>query len=214
MIHPDTELRLAGGGIGYGVFATRPIARGTVTWTRCAFDRVFDAAEVRAMAPGYREVLSNYAYIDAGGRFVLCWDLARYVNHSCEPTSLGVGPDVEIAVGDIAAGDQLTSEYGALNPVASLVCRCGAQTCRGVVRADDAVRYGGEWDARVRSALPAAIHVDQPLWPFVAEPDLLRSIIDGRLPLPTHRAYYRETSGRPSSAPATSGLWRFAEDLT
>lgn len=34
MIHPDTELRFINPEIGYGVFATQFIPRGTITWVR------------------------------------------------------------------------------------------------------------------------------------------------------------------------------------
>ena len=34
MIHPDTELRFISDEVGYGVFATALIGRGTITWVR------------------------------------------------------------------------------------------------------------------------------------------------------------------------------------
>jgi len=189
MIHPHTELRRVSEAIGYGVFATRRIPRGTITWTLCALDRVFPPAAVAAMDPIYQSILARYAYLDADGQFILCWDLARQINHSCEPSNLAAGPAADIAVRDIERGEQLTCEYGVLNTV-TLECRCGAPACRGVIRADDAVRYGDAWDRRVREALPLARTVDQPLWPFVKDKDALEAILSGRAPLPRHRDYY------------------------
>lgn len=74
MIHPHTELRYIDDEIGYGVFATRFMPRGTITWTLDAFDHVFTPAQVAAMAPAYQEIVANYSYINAAGNFVLCWE--------------------------------------------------------------------------------------------------------------------------------------------
>jgi hypothetical protein len=90
MIHPHTELRFISDAIGYGVFATRPIPRGTVGWTLCLFDRIFTPAEAATLPRAYQQVLAKYGYIDAAGDYVLCWDAGRYVNHGCEPAMLGV----------------------------------------------------------------------------------------------------------------------------
>ena len=135
MIHPDTELRFISDAIGYGVFATRPIPRGTVVWTLCRFDRIFTPAEAAALLPAYQQVLARYGYIDAAGDYVLCWDAGRYVNHGCEPSMLGVGAEVEIAVRDIQTGDHVTCEYGGLNLTNPMPCRCGSPRCRGTMLA-------------------------------------------------------------------------------
>ena len=37
----------------------------------------------------YQKYLATYAYIDDDGLYALCFDNGRYMNHSCEPTSLG-----------------------------------------------------------------------------------------------------------------------------
>src|SRR5881296_1655598 len=49
MIHPDTELHFVDPEIGYGVFATKPIPRGTVIWTLCELDALSSPEAVRAM---------------------------------------------------------------------------------------------------------------------------------------------------------------------
>src|SRR5437660_1035687 len=106
MTHPSTELRWINDAIGHGVFATAAIPRGTITWALDEFDLVLDPAQVTACHALQRVVLEKYAYIDPRGNWVLCWDHARYINHSCEPTSRGVGPSFEIALRDIAPGEQ------------------------------------------------------------------------------------------------------------
>ena len=115
MLHPATELRFIDERIGYGVFTTRPIPRGTITWARDALDRSFTREAIDAMEPPYRAILDKYTFVDASGLYVLCWDIARFVNHSCDPTCLAPGYDFEIAVRDVAAGEQLTDDYGSLN---------------------------------------------------------------------------------------------------
>lgn len=45
----------------------------------------------------------------------MCWDWGRYMNHSCAPNTLGLGPYADVAVRDIHPGEQLTCEYGMLN---------------------------------------------------------------------------------------------------
>ena len=189
MIHPDTELRFIDGDVGYGVFATQPIPRGTIVWTLCRFDRVLTRDEVSALPPAYQNVLARYAYVDREARYVLCWDFGRYVNHSCEPSMLGLGPDLEIVVRDVKPGDHLTCEYAALNLTSRMACHCGAPTCRRVVGRDDVLREWPEWDALVAATLPLVSQVSQPLAPFVSDPHRLADWIHGRLPAPSHREY-------------------------
>jgi hypothetical protein len=146
---------------------------------------------------------------------VLCWDLGRYINHSCHPTSLGIGEDIEIAVRDIHVGEQLTSEYGTLNVTANLQCRCGASTCRGVIRGDDLLHHWQEWDALVQQTLALVTHVPQPLWPFLTAPASLLAILTQKEPMPSHLQAY--SSQQPAGTPptqegtaSTQGLWAFA----
>lgn len=212
MIHPHTELRFIDEEVGYGVVATQSIPRGTLTWTLCEFDRTFTPAQVAAMSPAYREIVENYSYIDAEGNFILCWDLGRYVNHSCAPTSLGVGPDLEIAVRDVHPGEQLTSEYGTLNLTASLRCRCGAHNCRGTIRGDDLLNHWREWDALVRAAFPRVAEVFQPLWPFLKNPEILTAMLNGRAEIPSHLTSHFLHREPPDCAPhdresGKTGLW-------
>jgi hypothetical protein len=190
MIHPATELRFINDDIGYGVFARRAIPRGTVLWVLCRLDMVFTAAEAAAFPPPYRPILDRYAYTDGRGRVVLCWDHGRYVNHSCDPVMLGVGNDVEIAVRDIAAGEELTCEYATLNPTEAMVCHCGAGACRGVVGPDDVLTLWPDLDRRVAATLPSARAVAQPLLPYMDDAEAFWACVDGRAPLPSCRDYH------------------------
>jgi uncharacterized protein len=167
MLHPHTELRFVNDTIGYGVFATKLIPKGTITWARDDLDQGFQPQEVSAFGKEYQDILEKYTFVDRTGEAVLCWDLARYINHSCDANCLGAGYEFEIAVRDIHPGEELTDDYGTLNLRELFTCLCGRQNCRSVVRPDDLTRLWEEWDRKLRSAFPLIQHVAQPLLGFL-----------------------------------------------
>ena len=60
----------------------------------------------------------------------------RFINHSCAPnTFFRCTPErAEIyALRDIAAGEELTVDYGESQHDGKLPCRCGAARCRGAI---------------------------------------------------------------------------------
>jgi hypothetical protein len=105
MVHPHSELRLINDAIGQGVVATRSIPRGTITWVFDPLDQIFDAAKSTRLPALLKPLFDKYSYVNGKGEMVLCWDHARFINHSCEPSCLSTGFDFEIAVRDIAAGE-------------------------------------------------------------------------------------------------------------
>ncbi len=206
MIHPHTELRFISNEIGYGVFATKFIPRGAITWALCHFDQIFTPAQVEALPPAYQRIIAVYCYVNAEGDHVLSWDLGRYVNHSCDPASLGVGDELEIAVRDIHPGEEITDDYGALNLATNMRCRCGAPNCRGIIRRDDVLRHWQEWDAKTMSAFSQSAKVPQPLLPFLKNKEVLEDILGGRAEIPSHLSYYCPRSAAPYSC-APEGEW-------
>ena len=189
MIHPDTELRYKNADVGHGVYATRAIPAGTIVWALCPLDRRFTPAERAALAPASRDLLDLYAYVDAAGDFILCWDHGRFVNHSCQPAMVGLGPDMEVAVRDLAPGDELTCDYGSLNLLQPLACRCGAAACRGQIGASDLLRIAGELDSAAAQVLPQVGHVPQPLMRFVRDAAPLFDWLAGVAQPPSSRSY-------------------------
>lgn len=169
MVHPHTELRFVSPLIGYGVFATQFIPKGTVVWVRDELDQTFTQEQVDSMEPHYRAILDKYAYIDYRGMHVLCWDHSRFFNHSCNATCMCCGFDFEIAVRDIHEGEQLTDDYGTLNLREHFPCACGEPDCREFVYPDDMERWHHVWDEKVRAVFPLIPHLDQPLWPLIRE---------------------------------------------
>jgi len=209
VIHPDTALRFVSPEVGHGVFATRRIPKGTITWGLCHLDHVLTPARRRDLPPAYTEMIQTYSYMTSRGDAVLCWDFGRFVNHSCDPATLSVTEEMEIAVRDILPGEQITDDYGMLNIIAELECRCGAPGCRGVVRSDDVLRLGDAWEARVREVFALAPRLPQPLVPFLREARLLSDMLAGRAPLPRpadfcvpSKAVWAEGNGSLSAAPA------------
>lgn len=105
---------------GLGVFAAEPIPRGTQVWRFTpGFDLELDPAEVERQPKRFREKLLHYGYVDPRlDRYILCCDDARFLNHSDWPN---LEPDftldrhgVDIAVRDIRAGEELTTDYAFL----------------------------------------------------------------------------------------------------
>jgi len=82
MIHPHTELRFISNEIGHGVFATKLIPAGTITWVLDKLDRVFTSTEFQALDPVYQNILDYYTFRNNKGQYVLFWDNGRYVNRS------------------------------------------------------------------------------------------------------------------------------------
>jgi hypothetical protein len=194
VIHPHTALHFRDETIGYGVFATRHIPRGTIVWVRDPLDQTITvgaAAELPAMC---RKVLETYAYTDQRGDLLLCWDHGRYVNHSCAASCLSPGYEFEIAVRDIAEGDELTDEYATFSLDRSFECSCGAPHCRKTIRPDDVTRYGDAWDAAVREAFAFTPRVEQPMWSLVAEAAEVERAMRGEIALPSCRVHVRPAS--------------------
>jgi hypothetical protein len=126
------------------------------------------------------------------------------VNHSCDPNCLSAGYDFEIALRDIAAGDELTDDYGSLNLEYDFECRCGSARCRTLIRPGDLLTFGDAWDRLVAEPFALIPSVPQPLWPFLEERDaveealarrrpasITRNFVDGAALLSTHPSLTR-----------------------
>lgn len=103
---------------GLGAFAAQPIARGAPVWRFTpGFDLDLDPRELERQPEHFRKVLLHYGYLDLRlKRYILCCDDARFINHAAEPTLAsdysGDRYGVDVAVREIAAGEELTIDYG------------------------------------------------------------------------------------------------------
>lgn len=126
---PHLELRDSGTH-GLGVFATAPIARGTLVITHRGIERHLTHVpdDMRAM--------------QIGPGLWLCQDLENdspdnYLNHSCEPNVGFVEGSLSMfALRDIAVGEEILWDYStSMNEAGWRVkCYCGAAACRGEIR--------------------------------------------------------------------------------
>lgn len=166
MIHPDTELRFISPEVGYGVVAKKFIPKGTITWALDELDREFTSKQYHEMDETYKEIIEFYSFRNNLGNYVLCWDNARFVNHSFNSNCLTTAYDFEIAIRDIEAGEQLTDDYGYLN-ISEPFRGIDEGTKRKVVYPDDLLRYAPVWDKKLVAGLVKFNDVNQPLKKFV-----------------------------------------------
>jgi SET domain-containing protein len=130
---------------GTGVFATRPIRKGT-RLIEYLGDRVSHAEADRRYE--HKAADDNHTFlftvdartvIDAG----VGGNDARFLNHSCDPNCEAVQERRRVfidAIQDIAPGDELVYDYGIERDPDDpedidvvFACRCGAKNCRGTM---------------------------------------------------------------------------------
>ncbi|MCC7300646.1 MAG: SET domain-containing protein [Verrucomicrobia bacterium] len=162
MLHPDTEVRWISKEIGCGIVATRDIPKGTVTWVLDPLDRLFSPCEIEVLPAVCRETLFKYSYRNRHGDYVFCWDNTRFMNHSFKPNCITTAYGFELAVRDIAEGEELTNDYGSLN-ILEPFHACDEGTDRKVVYPDDLARHYANWDRQLEKAFKRIQTVEQPL---------------------------------------------------
>ncbi|QLE00688.1 SET domain-containing protein [Galbibacter sp. BG1] len=168
MIHPHTELRFISDEIGHGVVATKLIPKGTITWVQDKLDIVLTPAQVSSMSEDYQKVLDFFTFRNNKGEYVLCWDLAKYVNHSFKSNCLTTPYDFEIAIRDIYPGEELTDDYGYLNIERPFKAK-DEGTDRKIVYPDDLLHFHEVWDDALQKAFQEVKSVKQPLAAFLSE---------------------------------------------
>jgi hypothetical protein len=186
MMHPNTRVQFISDEVGHGVVATAFIPKGTITWVQDPLDQVFSAERRATLPEKTRALLEYFAFKNAKDEMILCWDHARYVNHSFKSNCLSTAYDFEVAIRDIHPGEQLTDDYGYLNldtPWKPL----DEGTRRKWVRPDDPVRCARLWDKQIEHAMGHFDAVAQPLAEWVTvefwadwrhRPQPLRSTVD------------------------------------
>jgi SET domain-containing protein len=102
---------------GLGLFAAEPIPSGTEVWQFTpGFDLDLDPSIVDEQPALARETLLHYGYVDRRlGRFILCCDDARFMNHSDKPNVAprqdGDRYGVDVSVREILPGEEITVDY-------------------------------------------------------------------------------------------------------
>ena len=187
MLHPHTELKFVSPEIGYGIYATSFIPKGTITWVKDELDRVLSAKDVEQLSPANLENFLKYSYRNAKGEYFFCWDLTRYVNHSFEPNSMLTTLGFEIAINDIQAGEEITNDYGTFNIIESFQCANDPSHEREFVCPDDLSRFYEKWDKQIGSSFKFIESVTQPLerWLTHQQKNEIRFIQQGERKLPS-----------------------------
>jgi uncharacterized protein len=123
---------------GRGLAAVAHIARDEIVAIKGG--HIVSTATLHALP----ERLQNSDIQIAGGFHLVALDEAEYegvmlfINHSCEP-NVGFGGNVVlVAMRDISAGEELTTDYALFDDYdGTMECRCGTTSCRGTVTGRD-----------------------------------------------------------------------------
>jgi SET domain-containing protein len=123
---------------GRGLFAVAPIARDEIVAIKGG--HIVDTAGLRALP----ERLRNSDVQIADSFHLVALEDAEYepvmlfINHSCAPNVGFAGNIVLVAMRDVAAGEELTTDYALFDDYdGSMECRCGTSACRGTVGGRD-----------------------------------------------------------------------------
>jgi hypothetical protein len=167
MIHPDTALRYINDEIGYGVFATAFIPKGTITYVKDELELEIPLDQLQEYPIQLQKQIEKYSYIDPFGNYVLSWDLGKYVNHCCFCNTMSTAYGFEIAIRDIEAGEEITDEYGLMNPQEPMMIQCHKVGCRLFVQKEDVHTYADQWDPVLKEVLLLIPRVNQPLMELI-----------------------------------------------
>ncbi|MFD1079910.1 SET domain-containing protein-lysine N-methyltransferase, partial [Longispora fulva] len=143
-----------------------------------------------------QQAVDKYSFRNSNGDLVLCWDLAKYVNHSFNSNCISTAYDFELAVRDIHPGEQLTDDYGYLN-ISEPFKAQDEGTERDTVYPDDLLNYHQEWDSKLSEAFEFFEEVKQPLALLIpsATMEKIRKKLQENLPLDSILSlYYRENN--------------------
>ncbi|PKG99983.1 SET domain-containing protein [Paraglaciecola sp. MB-3u-78] len=111
MVLPSLQTKWISDEKGYGLFATEFIPKGTVTYCQDLLDIVISPDELSKLPQVLIDSIHKFAFEPPCGNMVLSWDNAKYINHCCQPNSLSTGYEFEIAVRDVQADEELTTNY-------------------------------------------------------------------------------------------------------
>jgi uncharacterized protein len=161
MIHPNTELRRVSPEIGVGIFATRLIPKGTITYVDDPLEIHIQANDPVLKHPILGKIIKIYSILENDGTYELSWDYAKHMNHCCHYNTITTGWGFDIAVRDIQAGEQIRDDYGMFNVDYDMELLCDFEDCRKRVRKMDFDKYADQWEADARDALACASQVTQ-----------------------------------------------------
>jgi uncharacterized protein len=123
---------------GRGLIAVEPIAKDEIVAIKGG--HLVDTATLDALP----ERLQNSQVQVADGFYLVALEEAEYepvmlfINHSCEPNVGFAGNIVLVAMRDVAAGEELTTDYALFDDADDpMICNCGTPSCRGTISGRD-----------------------------------------------------------------------------
>jgi uncharacterized protein len=147
---------------GRGLAAVAPIAKDEIVAVKGG--HIVDTATLRAL-PG--RLSNSDVQIADGLHLVALTDdeyepVMLFLNHSCEPNVGFAGNIVLVAMRDIDAGEELTTDYALFDDYdGAMDCRCGTASCRRTIdgrdwrRPDLQRRYGGYFSTYLQRRIPS-----------------------------------------------------------
>lgn len=197
-MHPDTKLKWISDQKGFGVVATALIPKGTITWVQDELDIVFPPDKPDDLKPLTRELFEKYSFRNNMGEYILCWDVAKYMNHSFRSNCLSTAYNFEVAIRDIQKGEELTDDYGYLNLTESFVPE-DEGTDRKIVQPDDILKCYKKWDETLDPLFPVITEMEQPLFNLLSDSvqeEVMKVAKGEKKMLSTKNLYYQPEKSR------------------
>jgi hypothetical protein len=121
-----------------GITATEPIARHEIVGIKGG--HIMDSAALAALPESLRDSDVQIAddFFLAASEEAEYESVMLFLNHSCEPNVGLAGNIVLVAMRDISAGEELTTDYALFDDYdGQMTCHCGTSSCRGTVGGRD-----------------------------------------------------------------------------
>jgi hypothetical protein len=167
MLHPDIRLVWKDDKVGYGLYASAKIPAGIMVYVQDALDIVIPPDSPLLQDPLYAAWIDKYCIIDGQGNRIVAWDSSKYANHCCHYNTLATSYGFEIAIQDIAAGEEITCDYLIFNLEEDMPLACRFEDCRKVLHPQDFERWAPTWDMQIRRALQSFQRHPQPLLAYL-----------------------------------------------
>lgn len=177
MVLPNVRVQWISDEKGYGLFATKFIPKGTITFVQDDLDIVIPQKMVNTYSPAMKQHIEKYSYLDFSNNHIISWDLGKYMNHCCFANTLSTGYGFEIAVEDIKEGEEITDDYRIFTVDHQLIVNCKKIGCVGKLSFDGVQDQIEAWDNKIRPALKNFRNVDQHLAELI-DPKVLQQIDD------------------------------------
>lgn len=161
-----------------------------------SLDIKLNASFVKSLDSLRQKEIFKYAFRDREGKYILCWDLARFMNHSFHANCIPTAYDFEITVRDIYPEEQLTDHYACFNLDEPFDCLPEEGSVKTKVMPNDILHYYQEWDRQTAEAMISFNRVEQPL-KYLLNPqyiDKVNAVAEGKEALDSILATYYDRS--------------------